>query len=127
MVKPRKLLLLDGAGALLSAIMLGGVLVYFQQYIGMPKSILFALGAAAVCFSSFSLSSYYMKSVNPKRSLKTIGLVNIIYCIVSLAIVIIYYEQLTLLGLGYFIIEKTIVLPLAFIEIRTAKKIMEIR
>ena len=120
--KLRQLLLLDGIGALVSAIMLGGVLVYFQVHVGMPSRILYALAIAASCFALFSMSSYYSKSVNPQNALRTIGVINIIYCLVSVSLVIYYYSILTLTGIIYFALEKIIVLSLAFIELKASKK-----
>ena len=120
-IQPRNLLLLDGIGAMASAIMLGGVLIYFQEQIGMPKHILYALALAATCFAAFSLTNYYRKSSNAKSALKMIGIINILYCIVSLALVIQYYPLLTLLGVGYFILEKMVVLLLALMEIKASQ------
>ena len=119
--EPRKLLLLDGLGALISSTMLGGVLVYFQQHIGMPYHILYSLALAAICFATFSLSSYLRKSSNPKRSLRIIAIVNILYCLISLGLVIHFYSLLTIFGIGYFLLEKVVVLSLAFIELKVSK------
>ena len=121
MNEPRKLLLLDGLGALISAIMLGGVLVSFQQHIGMPYYILYSLALAAVCFAIFSLSSSLRKSSDPKRSLRIIAIVNILYCVISIGLVIHFYSLLTIFGIGYFLLEKVVVLSLVFLELKVSR------
>jgi hypothetical protein len=40
---PRMLFLIDGAGAIISVILLGVVLVEFEQIFGIPRSILYLL------------------------------------------------------------------------------------
>ena len=118
--KPRTLFLIDGIGAVVSSIMLGLVLPKFQHLIGMPLVVLKGLTIAAVMFAIYSLTCY---AVQPKRwhiYLRTIGIVNLIYCAVSIGLVIYYYPQLTILGLTYFALEKVIVFSLAMIELKTS-------
>lgn len=119
---PKKLFAIDAIGALISSIMLGVILTYIQPLIGLPKSILYKLSIVAlVLFTYSSLCFIFIKhSFSP--FLITIGIANLCYCIASVYLITIHFEELTLLGVTYFILEKVIVLTLAYIEIKTALK-----
>ena len=121
MKKIRTLFLIDGIGAVVSAILLGIVLPTFEDLIGMPISILQGLAIAATIFAIYSLTCFV---IAPKRwhiYLRTIAIVNLLYCIASIGLVMYYYPQLTILGVTYFLIEKIIVISLATVELKTSK------
>lgn len=118
----KTILLIDGIGAVISAIMLGLVLPSLNHLIGMPFIILRYLAIAACLFATFSLTCYIASPNRWHQYLMLIGMINLIYCAVSLGLVFYYYPQLTKLGLAYFIIEKLIVFPLALLEIKTAMR-----
>lgn len=118
---PKTLFLLDGIGAMVSAVMLGLVLPMLQDLIGMPKEVLYYLASAAVFFAIYSLSC---AAIGPRKwptFLRIIAFINLTYCVVSVALVYYYYPQLTKLGIAYFIIEKIIVIYIAMMELKTAK------
>ena len=119
---PRNLFLLDGIGALVSAIMLGVVLVQFESFFGMPASVLQYLALAAGIFSVYSFSQYIRFPQNWAPYLRFIAIVNLLYCAVTLILVIFLYGQLTYGGILYFIGEIILVVTLALFELRTAKK-----
>ncbi len=120
--KPRALFFADYLGAILSSFILGIVLVYFQSYIGLPKTILYQLAIIAMVLMTYSGLCILLIKKNHKPFLFTIGIANICYCIGSLFIMNTYFAELTILGLSYFILEKGIVLTLAYLEIKTALK-----
>jgi hypothetical protein len=66
----KKLLLFDGFGAMLSALLLGMVLVRWQHLIGMPVQVLHILAAVAGLFSCYSFTSYFMTNDNWRSYLK---------------------------------------------------------
>jgi len=119
-MNPRKLLLIDGLGAIVSAIFLGIVLVMLQEIVGMPTQILYTLSGLASLFAIYSLSCYFFVKDNWNPYLRFIAIVNMLYCILSLVLVYIYFSELTVLGLTYFILEKVIVLTLVWIELRAS-------
>ena len=121
-INPKKLFLVDFFGAVFSSFMLGIVLTYIQPLIGMPKTILYQLAIVALGLMTYSGLCILLVKKNYKPFLITIGIANICYCIASVYLITVYFEQLTALGFTYFIIEKVIVLTLAFIEIKTALK-----
>ncbi|MEM6633615.1 MAG: hypothetical protein AAF694_28335 [Bacteroidota bacterium] len=56
---PKKLLIIDGLGALLSAFLLGVVLVRFESQVGMPRNSLYVLAAFPCIFAIYDLISYF--------------------------------------------------------------------
>ncbi|MEO1417693.1 MAG: hypothetical protein AAFW00_20585 [Bacteroidota bacterium] len=121
-ITPRNLFLLDGIGALVSAIMLGVVLVQFESFFGMPASVLQYLALAAGIFAVYSFSQYVRFPQNWIPYLRFIATVNLLYCAVTLALVLFLYGQLTYWGILYFVGEIILVVTLAVFELRTAKR-----
>ena len=121
-IKPRKLLLIDGLGALLSAFILGVVLIRFQSNIGMPPKVLNFCSILAGVFAVYSLTSYAMRTANHALLLKLIAVANILYCMLTLGFIVLLNHRLTTLGTCYFIAEIVVVLALATIELITAFK-----
>lgn len=119
---PRHLFLLDGFGALLSAVLLGLVLVHFQPLIGMPTSLLYPLAAAASGFCLHSLGCAFYPPTNWRRSLLIVAIANLLYCLITLGLIISYSHQLRPLGWLYFLAEIAIVVPLAALEIAVARR-----
>ncbi len=120
---PKQLFILDGLGAMLSAFMLGVVLVYFQAIIGMPINTLYFLAAVPCVFILFNFFGYLSKTNKVRSFLKTIAYFNISYCFISLAFTFFHMESLTALGWFYFIVEILLVLTVAYLELQTAGRI----
>lgn len=119
---PSKIFLTDGIGALLTAILLGGVLAQFESIFGMPKSILYDLVIIVGIFSIYSLTCYFQKPKNWQFYLKIIAIANLLYCCITLGLVIFNFQKLTTLGILYFVIEILIIVALVVIEFKTARK-----
>ena len=120
-ISPRRLFLIDALGALLSAFMLGGVLVNFTNIIGMPVNVLYILTFFPVLFFFFSLSCYVF-TLPTRPYLKIIAIANLLYCCLTLSLMIYLSSAITHWGLLYFGIEIIIVLTLAFWEYHIATK-----
>ena len=120
---PRQLFLIDGLGAMLTAFLTGIVLVYFESFFGMPKSILVPLALVACGFAIYSLTCYFLKPKNWQFYLKNIAIANLLYCCVTAACLVFYYSQLSIFGWLYFIGEILIVVSLAMFELRMTKKV----
>jgi len=118
----KKILLYDGLGALLSAIMHAFVLVKFQELIGMPESVLVPLGIVAACFMVYSLSSYFFSGSKWRGFLKVIAIANLLFCVVSAFLVIKCLDSLTTMGVLYFVGEILIVSGLAIYELKVSRK-----
>ncbi len=114
--------LLDGLGALLTAVLL---LCVFRNFLKVPdKQMRFVcpLAILAFMFSVYSLSCYLLKIPNWKPFLRIIAAANVVYCFLSGLFLVAFWNNLTLLGRIYLVIEIWIVLALAAIEFRYARK-----
>lgn len=118
----RKLLLLDGFGALLSSFLLGIVLVEYRDIFGMPKEALYVLAFLPCVFALYDFVCYFLVKNNTAFYLKGIAIANLLYCILSIGYMFHHYEQLTLLGYIYFIGELIIVAALAIYEWKVASR-----
>ena len=118
---PKKLLLIDAAGALLSAFLLGFVLVKFESFFGIPKNTLFVLATIPIFFALFDVSSFVTNILPIKTYLKSIALFNVGYCFLSLGFAIYHADVITLFGWAYIIAEVLIVLVLAILEFKLSQ------
>lgn len=115
--------LIDGIGALMSFIMLIVCFIGFQPYFGLPLPLVYKLALLPLLFSVYSLSIHFIKPVNWKKYLVGIALPNLVYCLLTIIIMIYYSEQITWLGIGYFVIEKMIIIALVVKELKLTKNI----
>lgn len=116
-IKPKTIFLIDGIGAFLTAFFLFVVLKNYNAYFGLPKTTLNYLSIIALLFSIYSLSCFYLVNKNWHTFLKVISIANLLYCCLTIYLVMYYYTQITAIGLTYFILEISIILILAFVEI----------
>lgn len=117
---PKRLFLLDGLGACVTAMLLAGILIPFQKAFGIPLLGLEILALFAAVLAFYSLSCFFFLKKNWLVFLRIIATANILYCCLTAFFVIFYFEQLTVLGLCYFLIEMVIILSLVFLELKTA-------
>jgi peptidoglycan/LPS O-acetylase OafA/YrhL len=117
---PRQLFLIDGAGAALSAVLLGVVLVRFESTFGIPVSALCLLASIPVFFVVFDLVSYRAIQASVWRNLKAIAVMNMLYCALSLALAFHHAGSLTFLGWVYIVVEVAVVLLVAALEFRVS-------
>lgn len=114
----KKIFLIDSIGAFLSAFFLGVVLVHFQEYIGMPRDVLVFLALLALGFCLYSLVCHFFVKDKWRPFLRNIAVVNTLYCLLTLGLIIYFFQSLTLLGLIYFMGEITVITALVFQEFR---------
>ena len=119
-VTPKKLLLLDGFGALLSAFLLGVVLVKLEHLVGMPRNVLYFLAFLPCLFALYDFVCYFQNTKNSRTYLKGTAIANLLYCCISLACVLFFWQELTILGHLYFWLELIIVAVLAVFELKVA-------
>lgn len=120
-LNPKNLFLFDGLGALLSAFLLGIILVQFNDYFGMPKQALYFLAFLPCLFAIYDFVYYFRINNNWRFFLKGIAIINFLYCCISIIMLFFHFPELTILGLTYFIIELIIVIVLAVFEWWVAK------
>ena len=123
---PKKLFQIDGFGAILSAFMLGIVLVRLERVFGIPESVLYFLASLPCFFAVYDFYCYFKIDKKLGIFLKAIAITNLIYCCLSIGLAIYYSETITNLGWIYILTEILIVFTLAIIEIRIAKRQIEL-
>lgn len=119
--KPKILFLIDGIGALVTAFSLFVILRTFHEYFGMPKVTLNYLSIVAAIFCFYSSSCFFLLKNNWQPFLRIIGVANLLYCCVTMCLMIYYYDRLTILGITYFLTEIIIVCAVAFMELNILK------
>lgn len=117
---PHRFFLLDGLGALLSAIMLGIVLVHFDPLFGMPVRVLRILALIACLFSAYYFICFYLRLKTWPAFLRGIALANLLYGAGTIILLGVYRDQMTLWGEAYFAGELLVILGLAIAEWRFA-------
>lgn len=118
----KKLFLLDGFGALLSAFLLGVILVKLETYFGIPKQTLYFLAALPCLFAVYDFYCYFRIEENLGKFLKGIAIINLLYCCLSIGFAFHHFEEITYLGWAYIIGEIIIVVAIAVVELRAARQ-----
>ena len=108
-------LLLDGLGAIVTAIMCQ-VVARLEPIFGMPVEVMMVLFSLALCFAVFSFSSYLFVKTNHKKHLCIILTANATYCIATFVLAAIHFEKLTGFGIAYFAGEILIVAVIVYSE-----------
>ena len=117
---PKKLFLIDGIGALLSAFLSGFVWAHLQHHIGLPVSTLYTLAIIALLYAFFDLVCYSRnKGVDFVRG---IAVLNMAYCGFLLVLSIQHSQTLTYFGWGIIVLECSVVALLACVEFSMASK-----
>ncbi|MFC0778638.1 hypothetical protein [Flavobacterium sp. HJSW_4] len=122
--KPKTLFLIDSIGAFLTALLLFVVLRNLTEYFGMPKNTLTILWSTAACFWLYSAVCFLFLKRKWKLYIKIISFANLFYCMLTSAFLFIHHDELTALGLTYFLLEIAIICMLAYIELNVAAKIL---
>ena len=117
---PRRLFLLDSFGAALTSFFLIIILRFYNDYFGMPASILSYLITVGLIFFSYSITCFLLLKKNWASFIRLIGLGNLLYSSFSLVLIYYYFNKLTPLGVVYFFLEAIIVVVLAIIELKVA-------
>lgn len=113
---PNQVFLIDGTGALITAISLLFLLPNLPELFQMPPHILRILGQAAVVLALYSWSHFFLKHSRTKLRIRIIALCNLIYCLVSIIFLYSYRQEISILDTLYFLFEIAIVMLLAAIE-----------
>lgn len=122
LLNSKKLFLIDGLGALLSAFLLGVILVQFEPLFGMPRKALYFLSATACLFATYSGLCYVFLKKNHAVYLKPIAWANLLYCCLTIVLTVYFYKELTTLSIIYFLAEVMVIVTLAMIELRAASE-----
>ena len=121
-ISPQRLFLVDGLGALLSAISLGVVLPGFERTVGLPAQALHRLAFLAGGLAAYSFLCCWAQPANWRPLLKGIALANLLYGGLTAALLLFRYPTVTAVGGVYFGLELTVVVLLAGWELQTAAR-----
>jgi hypothetical protein len=122
MSNPKRLFLFDSLGAFLTAFFLGAILTRLEEDVGMPRKVLSYLSILACGYAVYSICCFLFVSENWRRFLVAIAVANLIYCCITIAFVILFFQALTILGLTYFLGEVIIIVGLVCIELVAISK-----
>lgn len=119
---PKRLFIVDGVGALLSAFLLGIVLVYFESFFGIPKNVLYILASFPILFAILDFFFLFQNRTKVGRNLKLIALLNIFYCFLSIGLAVMHIDAISRFGWASISVEILIVLALAAVEYKVGQK-----
>lgn len=122
-VRQKTLFLIDSFGAFFTAFFLFVILRQYNFYFGMPKTVLTYLSLIAILFCVFSISCYILLKSDWSIYLRIIGVSNLLYCTLTLFLIIKNYPILTKIGTIYFLSEIVIIIGLSYIELKVATRI----
>jgi hypothetical protein len=105
---------------MMTAFFLFVIMRQFNEYFGMPKTELTYLSAIAICFCFYSTACFLFLKGRWTPFIRLIGIANLLYCVLSIGLLIKYYPSLTIIGTTYFLIEIVIVFGLSYIELNVA-------
>lgn len=113
----RNIFLLDGVGAVATAILNGLVLPLLAEKMGLEVWVFRALGGLAFLYAIYSLSCFALvKKIQPVLILFVIVL-NLAYCSLT-GLILLWEPDLTILGRLYFVGEMAVILAVVVIEAR---------
>jgi hypothetical protein len=118
----KRLFLIDGIGAVVTASLLAFLLVPYESTFGMPSRVLYVLAAIAAGFAVYSFACYLKQPSNWPPFLRIIAIANLSYCVLTLILLFVYRSQITIIGVAYFAGEILIVSALALYELITARR-----
>ena len=121
--KPRTLFLIDGLGAFLTAFFLFVIIRQLNQHFGMPITILTYLSVTASFFGIYSITCFLFLKARWVLFIRIIGIANLLYCFITIGMLIKYDHLLTTIGTTYFLMEAVIIAGLSYVELKVATDI----
>lgn len=118
--------LIDGIGAAMSALLLIMIVAPFESFFGFPSDVAIYLAILPLLFCVYSLTCHFTKPKNWSIFLRGIAICNVLYCVLTITMVIYFFQQLSIFGVIYFISEKLIIIPLAIWEWKVSKRIEQL-
>ena len=120
--KPKNIFLIDGVGALVTALIIYFILNPYNEYIGLSSEVLIFLSVVAFAFCIYSISCFFLLKHHWQPFLKIIILANAMYCLTTISVLLYCQKTVTTLGLFYFIGEIIVIGTLILVEMKLLKK-----
>ena len=121
--KPKTLFLIDSLGAIVTGFILFVIMRQLNEYIGMPIIVLTYLSIIAICFCIYSTACFLFLKERWTPFIRLIGVANLLYCALTIGLLIKHYSLLTIIGIIYFLIEIVIICGLSYVELNVATEI----
>lgn len=118
---PRKLVLFDCFGALVSGFLLAIVLPKMEELTLIPSKTLYLLAFFPLLFSGLDFGCYFIQLESYKIYLFGIAALNLAYCCLSASFLFANRLDYSVWGIAYLSVEIVIVFALALVEIMVAK------
>lgn len=116
--QPRRTLLLDAAGASMSALGLGVLLPALHPWVGLPVAWLRGLAGVALVLCVIGLASWSLARPRWRGPLRGLALANASYAVGTALLLVIHRQQLEVLGWIYFGLELAVLVWLVRFEWR---------
>lgn len=113
---PKRIFLIDSIGALLSAVFLVAIVLFFRQAVGLPEKILYLQLGIACIYSVYSMCCYFLVSSRWRTFLRIISIANLLYSLLIVLCLVVSYDSIAFFGLIYFSLEIMVILCLVFVE-----------
>ena len=120
--KQKTLFLIDSLGAISTGLFLFVIMRLFNEYFGIPKTVLAYLSLIAICYYIYSTACFFFLKGRWTPFIRFIGIANLLYCALTIGLLIKYYPLLTIIGTTYFLIEIIIICGLSYIELNVATR-----
>ena len=121
--KPKTLFLIDSLGAIVTGFILFVIMRQLNEYIGMPKIVLTYLSFIAIFFCIYSTACFLFLKERWTPFIRLIGVANLLYCALTVGLLIKYHSLLTIIGTICFLIEIVIICGLSYLELNVATEI----
>lgn len=121
--EPKRLFLVDGVGAIVTATLLLAVLAPFESTFGMPRPVIYSLAAVAGVFAVYTMACCRRAGENWRPFLAAIAAANLAYCLITVLLLITFRNEITALGVAYFVGEIIVIASLATYELKAARTV----
>ena len=125
-LNPKIIFLIDSIGALATALLLSTILKIYNEFFGMPESVLSVLAIIAFLYCLYSFICFLSVKNNWRPFLMVLSIMNVSYCLLTFGLVLYHFSQLTKFGIVYFFGEIFIILGLVYYELKKAKNVEKI-
>lgn len=112
--------LIDGLGALLTAVSIHLLATFFLDWVGLPAEVLRILTLVVLMMAVYSFFCHLIVKGNKRKWLLVIIVANLLYVLATAVLLIIYHDRLKLPGLIYFLSEFVVVFVLVRWEAKIA-------
>lgn len=120
---PKKLFIADATGAFLSGAVLYIISQCFNHLFNIPVVLFPVLLWIVLGFFLYSTCCALFATKNWRKLVLVICMLNLLYCLLTMVIAVIYYHTLSSIAIAYFVSEIIIIGLVVYIELGCLRKI----